>query len=196
MRHCKRLLARSVQNSHHVLADCTHFRVVHRRHAWQGWPPNVQLEQTATIGVVIGVRYLVVANQTLGGERLREKLREIAGPDTFAHLVVPATPANLSVDVEFSAMDDATAAQEGRSRAQQRLRQGLAMIKNQGIDASGEVGHPDPMEAIADAMAGGDYDEIILSTLPGGISRWIKMDLPSRAGRRFELPVTHIEAST
>ena len=143
---------------------------------------------------MIVVHYLVLANQTLGGQRLRDKLQEIAGPDTHVHLVVPATPANAVTDIELGAVDEVTAAQLGRKRAQDRLRQGLAMLADEGLDASGEVGHPDPMEAIADAMAGGDYDEIIVSTLPVGISRWIKMDLPSRASRKFDLPVTHVEA--
>ena len=141
------------------------------------------------------MNYLVIANQTLGGERLREKLRELSEPDTAVHLVVPATPANDVAETEFGAVDEVAAAQVGRRRAQQRLREGLSMLAEEGVWVTGEVGHPDPMEAIADAMAGGDYDEIIVSTLPVGISRWIKMDLPSRASRKFELPVTHIEAA-
>lgn len=140
------------------------------------------------------MRYLVLANQTLGGQPLREKLHEVSGPDTTVHLVVPATPANVMQDDAMNAMDEAQSVQEGRKKAQHRLRQGLGMLSEEGITATGEVGHPDPLEAIADALAGGNYDQVIISTLPGGVSRWLKMDLPSRAARKFDLPVTQVEA--
>ena len=146
-------------------------------------------------GVVTVMHYLLLANQTLGGQALRDKLRQLAGPHMAVHLVVPATPANPVTDAELGATDEITAAQIGRKRAQRHLREGLDMLADEGIDATGEVGHPDPMEAIADAMAGGTYDELIVSTLPVGISRWIRMDLPSRAMRKFDIPVTHIEFS-
>lgn len=142
------------------------------------------------------MRFLVLANQTLGGAKLREKLREISGSDTTVHLVVPATPVNVMQNNDLDPMEESRSIQEGRKQAQHRLRQGLGMLSEEGLSATGEVGHPDPIEAIADALAGGDYDEIIISTLPGGFSRWLKMDLPSRAGRKFDLPVTHVEASS
>lgn len=140
------------------------------------------------------MRYLLLANQTLAGQRLREKLREVSGPDTTVHLVVPATPVNVMQDDDPQVLDESQSMREGRKKAQHRLREGLGMLSEEGISATGEIGHPDPIEAIEDALAGGDYDEIIISTLPATVSRWLKMDLPSRAGRKFDLPVTHVEA--
>lgn len=142
------------------------------------------------------MKYLILANQTLGGDALREKLSEIAGADARAHLVVPATPLDELADETRNTFQPGEAEREGRKRAQHRLRQGLGIIQEEDIEATGEIGHPDPIVAIEDALAGSDYDEIIVSTLPPGLSRWLKMDLPSRASRKFDLPVTHVEADT
>lgn len=140
------------------------------------------------------MKYLILANQTLGGSALRSKLREIAGPDVQVHLVVPATPADQQANAAGGAVAPSDAEREGRRKAQHRLRQGMGMLSDEGIEASGEVGNPDPLVAIEDALAGSDYDELIVSTLHPGVSRWLKMDLPSRASRKFHLPVTHVEA--
>ena len=56
----------------------------------------------------------------------------------------------------------------------------------------GEVGDGDPLLAIADALADRAVDEIILSTLPPGLSRWLALDLPSKVRARFDIPVTHV----
>jgi GABA permease len=149
------------------------------------------------------MKYLILANQTLGGSALRSKLREIAGPDVKVHLVVPATPADQQADSTNTTAivrpggreESSDSEREGRRKAQHRLRQGMGMLSEEGLDATGEVGHPDPLVAIEDALAGSDYDELIISTLHSGVSRWLKMDLPSRASRRFDKPVTHVEAS-
>lgn len=87
-----------------------------------------------------------------------------------------------------------TAAREdpGRALARQQLRSELARLRELGADASGEVGVSDPMDAIRLALHREPFDEIILSTLPPGISRWVAMDLPSRVRRAFKLPVAHI----
>ena len=60
---------------------------------------------------------------------------------------------------------------------------------------TGSVGDPEPLMAIEDAVNLGEYDEIIISTLPLGISRWLKLDLISKT-RALGLPVTHVEASS
>ena len=147
------------------------------------------------------MKYLLVANQTLGGQRLLDKLRELSGPDVAVHLVVPATPIDVvnrprGDDVGEASMgfrpwsDPADAAKKGRARAQHRLREGLDRLSKEGINATGEVGSADPLEAIADALAKDRYDEIIVSTLYRAASHWLRMDLPSRAHRRFGLQVT------
>jgi hypothetical protein len=129
-------------------------------------------------------RYLVVANQTLGGEHLAEVVRDVlaAGPATF-HLVVPATqPRDHAVWTEG----------EARALAQRRLEGSLSRFRELGAEVDGEVGDESPLEAIADAMGAGAYDEIILSTLPPGVSRWLRQDLPHRVERRFDVPVRHV----
>jgi hypothetical protein len=57
---------------------------------------------------------------------------------------------------------------------------------------TGEVGDASPMQAIADAVRHQRFDEMILSTFPASVSRWVKLDLPQRVKRRYGLPVTHV----
>lgn len=131
-------------------------------------------------------RYLVVANQTLGGEHLAAKIRECmaAGPCSF-HVLVPATPP-----------PDRLLATEGEARAvaARRLEEALRRFRALGATVTGEVGDHRPLEAIADVLRHRSFDEIILSTLPPGLSKWLKADLPNRVARAFTIPVTHIVA--
>lgn len=125
-------------------------------------------------------RYLVVANQTLLGDPLLDRVRECiaAGPCRF-HLVVPATHAPGRAG-QYEGRDHAFAAA--------RLNDGLARFRALGIEVEGEVGDARAMDAIRDALRlAGPFDEIILSTLPPGLSRWLRQDLPHRIARTFEL---------
>ena len=129
-------------------------------------------------------RYLVVANQTLGGEPLLATIRRLhrTGPSTF-QLVVPITPPRDHVWTEG----------EERAVATERLEAALERLSALGIEADGEVGDESPMLAIEDAMRGGDpYDAIVLSTLPPKLSRWLKLDLPHRVESAFGLQVIHV----
>lgn len=129
-------------------------------------------------------RYLVVANQTLGGDHLADKVRQCVaeGPARF-HILVPATqPQDHAVWTEG----------EARALAQQALDRALERFRQLGADADGEVGDESPLEAIGDAVRDQEFDEIILSTLPPGMSRWLRQDLPHRVERSFEIPVTHV----
>jgi hypothetical protein len=129
-------------------------------------------------------RYLVVANQTLGGEHLAEKVRAClaAGPSHF-QIVVPATsPQDHAVWTEG----------EAKAIAERRLELALERFQEMGAEAEGQVGDERPLEAIADAMRDQQFDEVILSTLPPGLSRWLKQDLPHRVERGCGVPVTHI----
>jgi hypothetical protein len=129
-------------------------------------------------------RYLVVANLTAGGEQLVERIRHElrAGPCSF-HLVVPASadPRRLTW-------------QEGEVRrtAVRRLDHALSAFRALGADVSGEVGDWSPMLAVEDVLRTDGFDEIIVSTLPPGSSRWIRMDLAHRVEQRFDLPVSHV----
>jgi hypothetical protein len=130
------------------------------------------------------MRYLIVANQTLGAEQLSLKVRECqeAGPCTF-HLLVPATPPH----------DHLTWVEgEAATIAHGRLDLALVWFRELGVDVDGTIGDPNPLLAIGDALRGAEFDHIILSTLPARISRWLKMDLPSRVEAAFGLPVSHI----
>ena len=129
-------------------------------------------------------RYLVVANQTLGGEHLAEAIqaRLAGGPSSF-HVVVPATqPQDQAVWTEG----------EARALATKRLEAAVDRFRALGADVDGEVGDERPLEAIADAVREREFDEIILSTLPPGLSRWLGQDLPHRVERQFDLPVQHV----
>jgi len=130
------------------------------------------------------MRYLVVANQTLGGEELLDALREkMAAGDASFHVVVPATQ-----PLEGMVFSEADA----KRLAQERLEAGLERFRRLGAEVDGEVGGEDPLGAMSDALRDHGFDEIILATLPAGLSKWLKTDLPSRVERAFELPVTHV----
>jgi GABA permease len=129
-------------------------------------------------------RYLVVANQTLGGNPLVATVRERARrePCTF-HLLVPATPPR----------DHPWTEGEAGEIARERLELALARFLALGVEVDGEVGDASPILAIEDVLRHDDgFDEIILSTLPPGLSRWLKVDLPHRVEAAFGLPVTHV----
>lgn len=127
--------------------------------------------------------YLIVANKTIGGEHLVEKVRECltAGPSRF-HLVVPIELPAGHAWTEGQVLED----------AQKRLDAAVAKFHGLGADVDGEVGDSNPIQAVDDALLRGSYDEIILSTLPPGPSRWLKLDLPHRAASHFAIPVTHV----
>jgi hypothetical protein len=134
--------------------------------------------------VVLVQRYLVVANQTLGADPLAARLRELArhGPASF-FIVVPATPPRDHLWTE------------GEARATARASLDAAMTRFTGMDAEleGEVGDGNPMLAIEDAIRDhGPFDEIVISTFPKGLSKWLKVDLPHRAEAAFGIRVTHV----
>lgn len=126
--------------------------------------------------------YLIVGNQTLGGPALSAAIAEriAAGGPTHFHVVVPATP----VQDGFTWDEDVA-----QAAAQERLDAMLVHLRSLGAEASGEVGHKDPVEAARDAMRGHPVDEVILSTLPSGISRWLGQDAPTRLTAAVPVPV-------
>ena len=125
--------------------------------------------------------YLVVGNQTLDSPELAEAIRERVAkePATF-HLVVPATPVSGRLTWDE---DEAWAA------AQERLEGALGRLRDSGVEATGEVGVSDPIQACRDGLRGREIDEVILSTLPPGISRWLGQDVPSKMKGSIETPV-------
>ena len=151
-------------------------------------------------------RYLVVANQTLGGQELLDAIRDrmARGPAEF-WVLAPATP-TTHLPTDFGALSGASPvdptvlpiAAEIRDRgiavARSNLGTGLSRLREIGATANGAVGDPNPMVAIEKAVAEQQFDEIILSTLPPGISRWLAMDLPHRVRRKTNIPLTVITA--
>jgi hypothetical protein len=129
-------------------------------------------------------RVIVIANQTACGPELLAAMRSRLGrgPTTFT-LVVPATPPHEQLTWS-----------EGSARqiAERRLATALEMFRNEGIDVTGVVGDASPMLAVGDLLVSDAYDEVILSTLPSRVSKWLKLDLPRRITQRFDLPVTTV----
>ena len=131
---------------------------------------------------------LVIAHQTAATEGLLDAVRRRAGqgPATF-HLVVPRQAHGMHKVVD---PQDA-----GEDEARGVLDQALPKLSEvAGHKVTGSLGDPEPLCAIQDAVNLGNYDEIIISTLPRRVSRWLKLDLVSKA-RALGLPVTHVEAA-
>ena len=130
-------------------------------------------------------RILVVANETVGGQELLAILKEKAEGVNERLLVV--TPA-LNSQVRHWASDEDGA----RAAAQQRLDASLARLREEGIQADGEVGDGDPLQAIADALRTFGADEIVISTHPEGRSNWLERNVVGGARERFDVPITHV----
>jgi hypothetical protein len=143
-------------------------------------------------------RCLVVANRSVGGRKLADYLVGLANErgSVEVHIVMPERQLN-SFDVVWDAglalplMADPEA--ELRERvAQERLDRTVSELQCVGLDVSGELGPAAPLAAVGLMLERQAYDEIVISTLPVGLSRWLHMDLPRRLQRRFALPVTTI----
>lgn len=127
---------------------------------------------------------LVVANRTLGGAKLYERVRELAAtPDTRFRLVVPQSKPTAGLVIYDEAV---------RESAQVRVDLAMSLLASEGIQASGELGDPDPFSATMDAIAEHRPDEIILSTHPASHSGWLRRDLIERIHNASGLPVEHI----
>ena len=132
-------------------------------------------------------RVLVVAHRTAATPALLDAVRERAarGPSAFT-LLVPNVTHGLHrvVDAEDQAQDEAQAV----------LELALPLLEEAaGAPVEGMVGDPEPLNAVQDAVNLRGFDEIIISTLPARVSRWLRLDLPSKVGG-LGLPVTTITA--
>jgi hypothetical protein len=101
--------------------------------------------------------------------------------------VLVVTPALNSLLRHWASDED-----PARADAQARLDSSLARLKRLGIDARGEVGDAEPLQAIEDALRTFGPDELIVSTHPEGRSHWLEKGIVSQARERFDLPITHV----
>jgi hypothetical protein len=130
-------------------------------------------------------RVLVVANRTLHGEGLRERLREAGAAGAEVHVVAPILPSR----VHYVASDVDRELEEAR----ERLRAALAWAREEGVDASGKVGDPFvALGVIEDELREFAADEVIVSTLPPGKSNWLEAGILERLNDELEIPVTHV----
>jgi hypothetical protein len=131
---------------------------------------------------------LVIAHQTAATEGLLDAVKDRAGrgPASF-HLVVPRQAHGMHKFVDPQDV--------GEDEARGVLDEALPKLSEAaGRKVTGSLGDPEPLSAIQDAVNLGHYDEIIISTLPRHVSRWLRLDLVSKA-RGLGLPVTHVEAT-
>jgi hypothetical protein len=120
---------------------------------------------------------LVVANETLLGEPLLARIRERAARSPASFLIV-------------SPQSDPS--QGSHPEAERRLRRALAELRSAGIDAHGQIAHPDPYTAAMQAVRDERVDEIIVSTFPQQRSGWLRRDLVDRLKNDSGVPVEHV----
>ncbi len=141
-------------------------------------------------------RCLIVANQTLTTTILTRAIEEriAAGPHEF-HLVAPATPARDEAHGPTAyATQGPSTSDRAYALAQQRLDRAVAHLRALGATVDGEVGDPDPLEAVRHTLGHFTADEIVVSTLPLALSQWLGRDLPARLRRSCGVPVVHLVA--
>jgi hypothetical protein len=131
---------------------------------------------------------LVVANRTAGSPELLEALKERASRgEVKFHLLVPATPHGVAWAADMHS---------GGGEAEGDVRAAVERLRAEGLEVDdGKVGDPDPVAAVEDAVNFKDFDEIIVSTLPKHLSKWLRIDLPHRVEHATGKPVTHVTAS-
>jgi hypothetical protein len=133
-------------------------------------------------------RVLVVANRTAESPELLDALRTrtLHGPCEFT-LLVPSTPHGLAWAADMHA---------GGEEAEQHREAFVEELRAEGLDvAAAKVGDPDPLAAICDECNFNEYDELIVSTLPLKLSKWLHVDLPRKAEAATGLSVTHVVGS-
>jgi len=120
---------------------------------------------------------LVIANETVLGEPLLDKIRELAA----------AAPSSFLI---MSPQSDPTAGEH--PEAERRLKRALAQLRGEGIDVHGQVAHPDPFSAAMEAVHDERVDEIVVSTFEPLSSGWMRKDVVERLRNETGLPVQHV----
>lgn len=128
-----------------------------------------------------GVNVLVVANETVLGDALLDRIRARAREGAASFLIV---------------CPQSDPARGEHPEAEQRLRAALAILRSEGLDVHGQIAHPDPFVAAMEAVEDERTDEIIVSTFPGERSGWLRRDLVGRLRSESGLPVDHVVAES
>jgi hypothetical protein len=123
---------------------------------------------------------LVIANETVVGEPLLGRIRERAerSPASFLIICPQSDPSHVA-----------------HPDAERRLRRALAILRSRGIDAHGQIAHPDPYVAAMQAVHDEGIDEIIVSTFAPARSPWLRRNLVQRLHKDTGLPVEHVALS-
>src|ERR687895_1497751 len=128
-------------------------------------------------------RILVVANETVAGQPLIDAVRErAAGDQVDVHVICPQNQPRHGYVIYESMVRDA---------AENRLQMTMALLREAGIEAHGEVMDPDPYAAIMDALGEQEYDEIVISTHPETRSGWLREALGTAGGPPGRAPSGH-----
>jgi hypothetical protein len=130
-------------------------------------------------------RILVIANETVGGGALRDTIHEKS--EGVREEVLVVSPALNSPLRHWASDEDAA-----RAAAQQRLETSLARLRELGVNARGQIGDAEPLQAIEDALRTFGPDELIISTHPEGRSHWLEKGIVDAARERFAVPITHV----
>lgn len=140
-------------------------------------------------------RYLIVANQTLGGDRLLAWIDERVADDTVVHFAVPVTDTEGTHQWDYPPVDRAIpdAHTIARTLAEARLEHELERLKRLGVEARGDVVDADPIAHIQGLLSEHTFDLVLVSTLPRRLSRWLRTDLPHRLQRAIGDVVEHLE---
>jgi GABA permease len=147
-------------------------------------------------------KVLIVANQTIGSAELTAAVKERMASDLCRfHLLVPVPPTPPSaISVGLAAVESAATAfmvlPDLKALADERLTTGLDWLEALGADATGEVGAIDTVAAVVAVVDRDEIDEILVSTLPSRISKWLRQDLPRKIEKRVSIPVTVVTATT
>jgi len=124
---------------------------------------------------------LVIANETVLGEALLNKVRERAQRGRTSFLII-----SPQSDPSESAHPD----------AERRLKRAVSELRGEGVEAHGQVAHPDPFSAALEAIGEERVDEIIVSTFGPEKSGWLRRDLVERLRNETNLPVEHVMATS
>jgi GABA permease len=161
---------------------------------------DVRAERHEVEGIALH-KVLIVANQTIGSAELTRAVTERLAEGTHFHLLVPVPPTPPSaISVGLAAVESAATAfmvlPDLRALAEERLETGLDWLDGLGADAGGEVGLVDTVAAVIGVVERDGIDEIIVSTLPSRISKWLRQDLPHKIEKHVDVPLTVVTAST